>query len=259
MLCFCCGAETVFHHMNAYAVNFKLKNREALMLKTLNDIEIDSDAATANLHSLMSKIASFREISPSEATTLTAEEVGIELGTLIDSSSEVSQQLENFREEIVTLGQDAIKLYSNTDIGLELDTVMQSIVTVFTALKALFTPVIKACSLDPDDLEEDIAGHNGHALRYLQACCTVASYRSNLNANLGFHSDYMHALIAPDHLDAQCLHAICQYQMHNSRFSAEASEANHRIMRNILNRLQGFSERAVGNASMQRFFGEVLF
>ena len=69
----------------------------------------------------------------------------------------------------------------------------------------------------------------------------------------------MHALIAPDHLDAQCLHAIRQYQMHNSRFSAEASEANHRIMRNILNRLQGFSERAVGNASMQRFFGEVLF
>ena len=56
---------------------------------------------------------------------------------------------------------------------------MQSIVTVFTAFKALFTPVIKACSLDPDDLEEDIAGHNGRALTYLQAVA-----RSNLNANL---------------------------------------------------------------------------
>ena len=186
----------------------------------------------------MSKIASFREISPSEATTLTAEEVEIELGTLIDSSSEVSQQLENFCEEMVTLGQDAIKLYSNTDIGLELDTVMQSIVTVFTALKALFTPVIKACSLDPDDLEEDIAGHSGRALTYLQAVA-----RSNLNANLGFHSNCMHALIAPDHLDAQCLHAICQYQMHNSRFSAEASESNHRIMRNILNRCKNSASR----------------
>ena len=64
---------------------------------------------------------------------------------------------------------------------------MQSIVSVFTAFKALFTSVIKACSLDPADLEEDIAGHNGRALTYLQAvassleCTTPGSAQKHLS------------------------------------------------------------------------------
>ena len=84
--------------MNAYAVNLKLKNREALnvMLKTLNDIEIDSDAATANLHSLMSKIASFREISPSEATTLAADKLKLNLEPLLTQAVKYRSNLKIF-------------------------------------------------------------------------------------------------------------------------------------------------------------------
>jgi hypothetical protein len=77
--------------------------------------------------------------------------------------------------------------------------------------------------------------------------------------SFGFHSDYMHALIAPDHLDAQCLYAINVYGVHLTRLCTEISEGNHRILRNILTRLQPYTNRPVGDAAIQRFLGDVTF
>jgi hypothetical protein len=237
--------------MNAYGVNLKLKNREALnvLLSNLKDVEVDCETATASLDSLMSKIASLREISPTDAQRCTPEEVGIELGALIDAGSDAANEVDKFRNEIVTLGQDAVKLYASTDNGIEVDPVMQKILAVFNAFKSLYTPVVKGCSLEIEELEDDILGHEHRVLIFLQAV-----HSSNLNVNLGFHSDYMHSLIAPGHLHSQCLHSIREYKMHTSRLSAEASEANHRILRNFLNRLQGFSDRAVGNLQQWNVF-----
>ena len=250
------GAETIFHHMNAYGVNLRLKNREALnvILRKLKDIEVDCEAATSNLHLLLSKIVRFRDLQDTGLSSQSSEEVEIELGSIIDASSQQSEEIENFREEIISLAQDAVKLYSSDDIGIDVDPVMKDILLVFTAFKALYTPVLQASSFDPDILKAEMEGHRERAAAFLQAIKST-----NLNINLGFHSDYMHALIAPDHLDAQCTYALDFYGVHLTRLCTEVSEGNHRILRNILTRMQPYTKRPVGDAAIQRFFGDVIF
>ena len=109
--------------MNAHAVNLKIKNREALnhILKTLVDLELDSEAGSASVHALMGKIASLRELSPSEAKTTKGEEVELELSALVDAASNYSEELDQYRNDIVVLGQDSVKLYTVTDVKIERD------------------------------------------------------------------------------------------------------------------------------------------
>ena len=250
------GAETGFHHMNAHAVNLKIKNREALnyILKNLVDLEFESQVGSSAVQALMCKIAILRELSPSDAANVKSEDVDLELSSLIDAASTHSEEVDKFRDEIVVLGQDAVKLYTGSDLDIQVDPIMIKIMEVFEAFKALYLPVLVASSEDPDDLLYDIGGHSERTLTFLQAV-----RKSNLNSNLGQHSDYMHALIAPQHFEFQCRHLITEHGTHITHFCAEPSEANHKIMRGVLTRLQGFSARAVGNVTSQRFKSDVTF
>ena len=83
--------------------------------------------------------------------------------------------------------------------------------------------------------------------------------RDLINLGLAEHSDYMHTLCSPEHIEEQCRYVINQYEFHLSLFSAKTSESNHQIMRSLLTRMQGFTNRAVGNVSTQRFASDVTF
>ena len=96
----CGGAETAFHHLNAFTVNLKLKNREALqcILKqvTDHDLEIKGAQAEASFDKLLSRISDLRDISPSYISRLDADEVGLELAELVDEATNFAEDVHQF-------------------------------------------------------------------------------------------------------------------------------------------------------------------
>ena len=251
------GEETAFHHLNAYGVNLKLKNREAwdIVLKKLSHCETNCAHAKEAIKALSCKIAEFREIQPNDSKELFPEKVSVELTALIDEAALHEEEIAQYRDEIVTLGQDAVKLYCNANQNnIEVDPIIKQIITVFQAFKTLYTPVLVAVSEDTNELLRDLDDFQANVQIFIQ---TVE--RSNLNLGLAEQSDYMHILCAPEHIEDQCRYVINHYGFHLSRFSAETSESNHRIMRSLLTRMQGFTNRAVGNVSTQRFASDVTF
>ena len=257
LLLLCGGAETAFHHLNAFTVNLKLKNREALqcILKQLTDLEIKGAQTEASFDKLLSRISDLRDISPSDISRLDADEVGLELAELVDEGTNFAEDVNQFREEIIILGQDAVKLYSGNN-NVEVDPTMKKIIDVFQAFKNLYTLILCPSSEDPQEMIREISENYRPYVENF-----VASVKnSQLNISLAEHSEYMHIVCAPKHLESQVLYTLNQYGSHFTRFNEEASEANHRIMRAVLIRMQGFTHRAVGNAgSKSRFKSTCVF
>ena len=200
----------------------------------------------------MSRISDLRDISPSDISRLDADEVGLELAELVDEATNFAEDVHQFQEEIIILGQDAVKFYSGNN-NVEVDPTMKKIMDVFQAFKNLYTLILCPSSEDPQEMICEISeNYRPYVEKF------VASVKnSQLNISLAEHSEYMNIVSAPKHLESQVLYKINQYGSH---FNEEASEANHRIMRAVLIRMHGFTHRAVGNAgSKSRFKSTCVF
>ena len=51
----------------------------------------------------------------------------------MDAASNYSEELDQYCNDIVVLGQDAVKLYTGTDVEIERDPIMVKILEVFEA------------------------------------------------------------------------------------------------------------------------------
>ena len=252
------GAETMFHHLDVLCVNFKLKNREAIdaKLQHLHRIETQCIEAERSLQKLMGRIAEFQEIQPGSAESkmeVSETEFGAELTSMFEDVAKYTDEAEQHRDSIVALAQDALQLYRGTG-NFEVDSVMSKIMDVFLAFKELVLPIIRPASHNVDELINEMGGHAERVRKFVSK-----AKAANLNINLGDHSDYMHWLCAPEHADAECIYVLQRTGLHLSDLNAQTAESNHKILRAMLVRLQGFTNRAMGSTGGSDLKDEPVF
>ena len=83
---------------------------------------------------------------------------------MIDEAALHEEEIAQYRDEIVTLGQDAVKLYCNANQNnIEVDPIIKQIITVFQAFKTLYTPVLVIVSEDTNELLQDLDDFQANA------------------------------------------------------------------------------------------------
>ena len=76
---------------------------------------------------------------------------------MIDEAALHEEEIDQYRDEILTLGQDAMKLYCNANQNnIKVDPIIKQIITVFQTFKTLYTPVLVAVSEDTNELLRDL-------------------------------------------------------------------------------------------------------
>ena len=172
---------------------------------------------------------------------------------MFEDVAKYTDEAEQHRDSIVALAQDALQLYRGTG-NFEVDSVMSKIMDVFLAFKELVLPIIRPASHNVDELINEMGGHAERVRKFVSK-----AKAANLNINLGDHSDYMHWLCAPEHADAECIYVLQRTGLHLSDLNAQTAESNHKILRAMLVRLQGFTNRAMGSTGGSDLKDEPVF
>ena len=252
------GALTMFHHMDAILTELRLKNREALDFHvdrvSSRDLQLQSSEAEILLNSLSRKVAKLCDMEPQQLKhdeSKVSDKIN-ELNEILEELAEYDNEVHTHQKNIIALGQEAYKLYS-TDTVLERDDTCAKIMNIYILFQNLYRPVLYPCSDKKEELLADLDGMETNGKLFLEAL-----NKSNLNLDFKAHSYYMHWLLYEAERD--CRFVINTLGVHISKLNEQTSEHMNKVLKAILVRLQGFTNRAVGNsASGDNLFNKMGF
>ena len=93
-----------------------------------------------------------------------------------------------------------------------------------------------------EELLADLVGFGDRAKKFLKEI-----EDSDLNIDFKDHSYYLHWLVSEEHAERECRFALERVGVHISKLNEQTSEHFNKVVKAKLIRLQGFTNRAVGN------------
>jgi len=239
----------MYHHLNAWLTELRLKNREALdfQLQQLQQLEIESSEAEAVFQRLTRKLASLQENAPGifNKDCKDAEHLD-EIDDLLTQLSSYNDEVEQYSQKIIDLGQEAIKLYYRGAEEIEKDDICSQVIRIASAFREVYSPVLYTCSDKVEELLADLDGYKERVSSFLNEM-----KNSTLNINFKEHSYYMHYFLAPGpgHAEEECRFVIKNTGQQISKLNEQTSEHFNKVAKSKLVCLQGFTNRALGTQS----------
>ena len=232
------GAMTMYHQMDAFLIELRIKNREALDFNAeqILALEMRCSESEALVSGLCKKLSSLSDLSPEYCPA--SDDLTSELGSMFDQLEEYDSEISAFREEIIGLGQEALKLYS-CEPGFQMNDISQKVIRIAACFIDLISPILYPVSDNVDTLLEDLVDYEERASKFLGEIKS-----SNLNIDFKEHSYYMHSLIL--HAVKECRFVLEVCKCHISNLNEQTSEHLNKILKALLVKLQGFTNRAVG-------------
>ena len=238
------GAFTMYHHLDVILTEQRLKNREALNFHfdQLHELELKSSEAEALVRRLSRKISALQDMSPD---AFKQEDGGLseieEMDAILEELSTYDKEVDKYRKQIIDLGQDAYKLYLPTQV-IEQDDTCKKVMKIATAFRDLYWPVLYPSSEKKEELLADLVGFRDRAKKFLKEI-----EESDLNIDFKDHSYYLHWLVSEEHAERECRFTLERIGVHISKLNEQTSEHFNKVVKAKLIRLQGFTNRAVGN------------
>jgi hypothetical protein len=234
------GCEVLIQHLNMFLVNAHLENKEAVD-KLLERIENNSDLFSTETAEFKLFWKKMRQMQTLEIGDLDEEAFGSFITHLFEAFSDNNTKYDCYMKEAVELGTDVIRLYNN---DTKSHPRAQKALEVFKALKACVLPIV-------DKKHEHALEHLDSHLSELLKLIKGSEFES-----MGKHSYYIHWLLV--HSKDDCLRVKHKWNMHLSDFSCQTSEHWNKVLKRLVERLHGFTNRSVSMDAWRNKFGFIM-
>ena len=198
-----------------------------------------ADGAVKGLLQKLSGLCDKAQMSKLELDDEVVDNLCSDISASLEALGQNDLDVASYQSDILKVSHDMLLLYSGNS-GIEVDPVLLKIQRVFDCLKAVLAPIIAKQS---DDVDVMIAALSGHKQRVNELKEALNDMSSSIK--FGDKSEYFHHFCSDGHAVRECLFLLSNFGLHLSDINCETSEHVNKVLKGILVRLQGFSNRAV--------------
>jgi hypothetical protein len=164
---------------------------------------------------------------------------------------------DQLQKDVLEVGSDIINAYYSDDSGhsIGMDEVTEQLWNLFKNLNEIMLPILK--TPNTTDVRTLLQNLDDHEERVEKFSDSYKSAKAFTFMQFGDKSFYLHWLL--EHAHHQARYALSRWGLHITRFSCQTTEHFHRILKRLIERLHGFTNRSMSpNKPWMNKFGYVI-